>query len=87
MSYTQLTAATPKARKEHRCTYCGQKILVGETYYRENGVYDGDMQSLAYHPECYEQEQKDHEGESFWEIDPFECNERPTKSNVEMWHR
>lgn len=33
----------PKARKEHICEYCGQKIHKGETYSCETGKYDGDM--------------------------------------------
>ena len=33
----------PKARKDHVCEYCGQKISRGEIYSCETGKYDGDM--------------------------------------------
>ena len=83
MSYTALDITTPKARKEHACTYCGEKILIGSTYYREKGVYDGGMQSLAYHPECEKQQTIDHQGEGEYEIDPFEHSPRPTTTNTQ----
>jgi hypothetical protein len=31
-----------KARKQHKCCECGEKILVGEKYMRNFGIYDGD---------------------------------------------
>ncbi len=79
MSYQLLNSSTPKARKEHRCEYCGEKILVGETYLREKSVYDGHMQNCAFHPECSEKELKEHAGECEWEREPFEGGERPRK--------
>ena len=33
----------PKARKEHKCEYCGQKIEIAQKYSYETGKYDGDM--------------------------------------------
>ncbi len=33
----------PKARKEHKCECCGQKIEIGQKYSYETGKYDGDM--------------------------------------------
>lgn len=33
----------PKARKEHKCEYCGKKIEIGQKYSYETGKYDGDM--------------------------------------------
>jgi hypothetical protein len=77
MSYTALSKTTPKARKEHACTYCGEKVKVGETYYREEGVYDGNMQSLPYHTECDAQDRLDHLGEHQWEIEIDEFSPRP----------
>lgn len=52
MSYTLLSESTPKARKSHRCIWCGEMIIVGETYRRENSVYDGHMHDHAWHLEC-----------------------------------
>lgn len=34
----------PKAKKEHTCDLCNQKIAVGEKYSRFTGKYDGDME-------------------------------------------
>lgn len=52
MSYTLLSETTPKARKEHRCIWCGEPILVGERYRCERSVYDGQMQYHKWHLEC-----------------------------------
>jgi len=52
MSYTLLDETRPKARKEHQCIWCGEKILIGETYRREKSVYDGNMQDHKWHLEC-----------------------------------
>lgn len=35
------TPTHPKAKKEHRCIYCGGPILVGEQYVQQEGFYDG----------------------------------------------
>lgn len=43
-----------KARKEHRCTWCGQKILAGEKYHFFVVIYEGEAQSNKFHPECEE---------------------------------
>jgi hypothetical protein len=42
---------TAVARKKHRCTYCGEYILPGDTYTRWNSVDDGWFTSKM-HPEC-----------------------------------
>ena len=52
MSYALLSETTPKARKEHQCIWCGEKILIGEKYRREKSAYDGSMQNHAWHIEC-----------------------------------
>ena len=36
----------PKARKEHVCDLCNSKILLGQTYERYSGKYNGDMFDL-----------------------------------------
>lgn len=70
MSYYQhLSTEMPVARKDHRCRLCGEKILKGEVYQRENGLFEGDFQSIKMHPECHEQDQKNHAGETSWEFD------------------
>ena len=32
-----------KARKEHKCIYCGKTIEKGETYSRETGTFEGEF--------------------------------------------
>jgi len=44
----------PKARKQHKCEYCFGPILVGETYYRFCGIWQGEYQNWAMHEECHE---------------------------------
>jgi len=43
-----------KARKRHRCSGCLGPILIGETYYRYVGNYEGEFQNWAMHEECFE---------------------------------
>ena len=52
MSYTLLSEAHPKARKDHQCIWCGQTILKGTVYRSERSVYDGSMQNHKWHMEC-----------------------------------
>jgi len=54
MSYHQFSLHETKARKKHRCSWCGEPIPPGETYWREKSVYDGNFQNDAWHPECWE---------------------------------
>lgn len=36
-----------KARKQHRCEYCGAVIEIGTSYSRESGNFEGEMQDYA----------------------------------------
>ena len=53
MYYTLLKETFPVARREHKCIWCGQKILVGEKHRHERSVYDG-IQDHRWHLECNE---------------------------------
>jgi hypothetical protein len=44
---------TVKARKEHRCIYCGGPILVDEQYMHQSGYHDGKAFRSRYHQECW----------------------------------
>ena len=46
-SYTQ------KAKKEHICEACQQKILIGERYQYESGKFDGQFFDRHYHLDCH----------------------------------
>lgn len=78
MSYTLLSQTYPKARKVHRCIWCGQKIDKGETYVNEHSVFDGEMQNHHWHHECLDYA-KEINDEAVWEFSPYE-NARPEKS-------
>jgi hypothetical protein len=43
-----------KARKAHRCTWCGEPIDKGSTYTHQTGVYDNRWYTNKMHPECFE---------------------------------
>ena len=41
-----------KARKEHRCNYCGHVIPKGDTYHRSTHVFDGRLYDWKCHLKC-----------------------------------
>ncbi len=47
-----LKQTCPKAKKEHRCNWCGEKIQVGETYHRSTYAYNGLVYDFLCHKEC-----------------------------------
>jgi hypothetical protein len=53
MSYQLISKTLPEARKEHKCIWCGEQILIGEIHVKEVGEYDGEFQSNRYHNECH----------------------------------
>ncbi len=62
------------ARKQHRCTNCGEAINAGETYMSWQSVDDGWFNNKM-HPECLESLIDDADGGHF-EYVPF-SGERP----------
>ena len=42
----------PKAKKDHICDLCNQKIHIGEKYHRFAGKYEGNMFNDKYHLTC-----------------------------------
>ena len=49
-----------KARKEHTCTECGNKILKGEDYWRSDYDKDNPEGTVKEHPNCYNYDDKAH---------------------------
>ena len=49
---TTLTNKRVKARKEHICNFCGNKIPRGETYNYSTHVFDGQVYSWRSHAKC-----------------------------------
>lgn len=45
--------AYPRARKQHRCAWCGEGIPVGEKYVRYVGMWEDEFQNWAMHDECH----------------------------------
>lgn len=43
----------PTARKDHRCSECGEAIRPGTTYDRIFGVWEGDAVTFKICPACY----------------------------------
>lgn len=84
------------ARKEHFCEMCGKKIKPGETYFRENGKWDGCFFSRALHVQCHLLEcdycaEVDNEftwtGITDWAFDVYcdECEHSPRFDDQEGW--
>lgn len=46
-----------KARKEHRCSWCGEAVEPGTEYVRLPVFGEGTVQTWKAHPECNEAEQ------------------------------
>jgi len=44
----------PKARKEHVCDFCYDKINKGEVYNSQTNTYDGDIYTWKTHNKCSE---------------------------------
>ena len=42
------------AQKEHRCTWCGQPILMGEMYLKRRGICEDGPSTVKHHMECEE---------------------------------
>jgi hypothetical protein len=75
VSYNLLSLKHPKARKDHRCIWCGGAIPKGSTYASERSVFDGEMQNHHWHEECYTYAPIAM-GECIFEFTPYD-NENP----------
>lgn len=73
MSYVPLEDKTVICRKEHKCIWCGEKILKGEKSQVLKGVYENSFQNDHWHIECYvassDYNWDDYDGE----FEPYEC--------------
>ena len=84
MSWTTLSESTPVARKDHKCSWCGQTIPRATRYAYSSGIWEGRMVVNKMHPECDEAAAADYRmyGEGFTPYD----NERPLPSTVRPNH-
>jgi hypothetical protein len=51
--------AKHKARKEHRCEWCGEVILKDTMFWQFTGRWEGEFQNWRMHEECYAASTKD----------------------------
>lgn len=49
---TLLEPTETKARKQHRCSFCNERIMVGEKYIKSTHVYDGSAYDWKAHKYC-----------------------------------
>lgn len=50
---TPLSTKDVAARKEHKCVWCGEKILKGEKHTKRAYVMEGEFVHDRLHSECY----------------------------------
>ena len=72
-----------KARKAHRCHWCGEEIPAGEIYYRYEGRFDDRWQSTPMHLDCYADSLEDPGLTYDGYFTPYE-NERPKRSGFTL---
>jgi hypothetical protein len=54
VSYILIAKEERRARKPHQCIYCYQAIAIGERYFHERCLFEGEPQSNQWHPECWD---------------------------------
>ncbi len=52
MSWIQLSASQPTARKDHQCQLCEWPIPAGTIYIKSVGIFEDDMWTYRAHPIC-----------------------------------
>lgn len=73
MSYQLLSKTSPVARKEYRCVWCPEKILVGEKHVHEVSKHDGHLQDHRWHLECSQAAESFFRKEGADEFYPHSC--------------
>ena len=77
LTYQLIRESFPVARKQHRCIWCGEAILVGVKHWHEISKYDV-LQNHRWHQECREASCEYFLNGDGPEFSPYE-NERPMK--------
>ncbi len=70
------------ARKQHSCTNCGQKILIGEVYCNWKSV-DNTWFTSKMHPECFNSLAEENEYYGSFEYMPY-SGERPEREHATL---
>jgi hypothetical protein len=71
---------TKTAKKNHRCTYCGDPIYAGDTY-KAWTSFDGYAFNSKMHPECLNDLRETNDPYDDGEYNPYD-NDRPQNSDV-----
>ena len=61
-----------RARKNHRCVLCTERIAAGDLYDVRKGAADDGMWTMHMHPECHKYEQKPGTVDPDWYEDGYE---------------
>lgn len=78
MSYTLFSLLTRRAKKAHRCIWCGEAIEAGALYQDERSVFYDNLQHHRWHPECHTAASAEWDAGEDNEFSAYE-NERPTE--------
>jgi hypothetical protein len=80
MNYVLMSEKFPVAAKEHKCIWCGEKILKGERHRFETSISDGQWWNNRWHLECDDdaKECAAYEGGPF-EFSPYSAPRPPQK--------
>jgi hypothetical protein len=70
--YQLISRSNRKARKQHDCIWCREKIEPGDTYVHEISTYDG-LQNHHWHPECESACVRFMKQEHEYEFEPHAC--------------
>jgi len=73
MTYFNSPSIIAKARKAHRCSWCGEVIAKGTVYHRRYSCSEGIGSTVKQHPECAAAETLFHEqsDDTEWEFFTF----------------
>lgn len=52
MSYSEISSSYPKARKQYRCEWCNEIILIGEKHFQRSYKFDDNFRNGRMHLEC-----------------------------------
>ena len=50
--FEHLRSSTPRAAKVHKCSWCGEDIVIGEKHHYVVGLFEGEIQNQRLHNEC-----------------------------------
>jgi hypothetical protein len=79
MSYEEIRASYPRAKKEYRCEWCNEAITIGEKHLSRAYKFDGYFRSARMHLECENAMTKYPDDLDGWSPGQFKRGEFTTK--------